>query len=157
MKVYGRLIAALLVAGGLAGCGVAVDQRTLAPLSPRVASRCAAPEPDPETEPRNRRAADGITVGSVTDEGGPETDVGGETEIASPSPSAAKSIDELVAALPETAPARPPLSCRRRLRDGARRGSAAVPSDPDSEPAAADDGSAVDVVGDIIWNLEDPQ
>ena len=38
MKVYGRLIAALLVAGGLSGCGVAVDQRTLAPV-------VAAPSP----------------------------------------------------------------------------------------------------------------
>ena len=29
-----------------------------------------------------------------------------------------------------------------------------MPSQKDSEPAAADNGSAVDVVGDIIWNLE---
>ena len=156
MKVYGRLIAALLVAGGLAGCGVAVDQRTLPPVVAAPSPAAApAPEPDPETEPVTAVPQTASLSESVTDEGGPETDIGGETEIASLSPSAAKSIDELVAALPETAPAAPAVVVPPPPEtQGSEEVPPPVSSDPDSEPAAADDGSAVDVVGDIIWNLE---
>ena len=53
MKVYGRLIAALLVAAGLAGCGVAVDQRTLAPVV--AAPPAQTPEADPAAAPTARR------------------------------------------------------------------------------------------------------
>ncbi|MEC7651123.1 MAG: hypothetical protein VYB64_05045, partial [Pseudomonadota bacterium] len=142
MKVYGRLIAALLVAGGLAGCGVAVDQRTLAPVVAAPSPAAApAPEPDPETEPVTAVPQTASLSGSVTDEGGPETDIGGETEIASLSPSAAKSIDELVAALPETAPAAPAVVVPPPPEtQGSEEVPPPVPSDPDSEPAAADDG-----------------
>ena len=49
MTVYGRLIAALLMAVGLAGCGVAVDQRTLAPVV-SAAAPAQTPEADPAAE-----------------------------------------------------------------------------------------------------------
>ena len=113
MKVYGRLIAALLVAGGLAGCGVAVDQRTLAPVvaapSPTTAP-APATEPEPEPEIATPQTASRRTrTNAVTSEGEQEADIVGETEIASLSPSAAKAWTSLS---PQYEPMAAPAACR---------------------------------------------
>ena len=167
MKVYGRLIAALLVAGGLSGCGVAVDQRTLAPVvaapSPTAAPAPATePEPEPEIATPQTASLSEPATNAVTSEGEQEADIVGETEIASLSPSAAKSIDELVAAIPETEPAAPVDPAEPAVvvptppaeTQDSEEVTPPVTSQKGGEPAAADDGSAVDVVGDIIWNLD---
>ena len=180
MKVLGRVIAALLVAGGLAGCGVAVDQRTLAPVTtPVTTSPSPAPDttsdPDITSDTASEAAAEttddtaqeqaGSTV-SLTEDAVPspaaesagsdsasEIAEGEETALASLAPSAATSIDELVAKIPETVP--PETTPLAPIAP-----SAAAPEVPPlagdaaEEPAAADNGSATDVVGDIIWNLE---
>lgn len=167
MKVYGRLIAALLVAGGLSGCGVAVDQRTLAPVvaapSPTAAPAPATePEPEPEIATPQTASLSEPATNAVTSEGEQEADIVGETEIASLSPSAAKSIDELVAAIPETEPAAPVDPAEPAVvvptppaeTQDSEEVTPPVTSQKGGEPAADDDGSAVDVVGDIIWNLD---
>ena len=173
MTLLGRVIAALLMAGGLVGCGVAVDQRTLAPVTTPVT---AAPSPAPDvtsdttsnptaetisetaaetaedTVPEQAETAvvptkDAAPVSPVAEttssDSASQTVEGDETALASLAPSAATSIDELVAKIPETAPPAP-----------IAQSAAPPPGGVVDEPAAADNGSAVDVVGDIIWNLE---
>ena len=177
MTVYGRLIAVFLAAAGLAGCGVAVDQRTLAPVVSAPSSAPAptsAPAPQPETvveavsEPAPGSAGatpeetspEAPAVDIVTTETAQDRASGEVTELASLAPSAATSIDELVAAIPQTTPPVPALAVPPA--PPAPDGEATAPPAPATAPADtssadisdADNGSAVDVVGDIIWNLE---
>ena len=179
MTVYGRLIAALLMAAGLAGCGVAVDQRTLAPVVSAVAP-AQAPEADPAADPADsatairstaspvpdadKLATDQANKGSERDGNAKDGVAGDETELASLAPSAATSIDELVASIPDTDPdapavAMPPPPSSQVEKDPVPAASVSAPAippvaPPPAEPAQPDKSGANDVVGDIIWNLE---
>ena len=175
MTVYGRLIAALLMAVGLAGCGVAVDQRTLAPVV-SAAAPAATPEAEPEAEAADSAMAmqatasplpdadlevtDQVNKGSETDGSAKDGTAGEETELASLAPSAASSIDELVASIPSTEPEAPTVIKPQPpvALDGTDPLPAASVSPPVAPPPAdlvqPDKGAAGDVVGDIIWNLE---
>ena len=179
MTVYGRLIAALLMAAGLAGCGVAVDQRTLAPVV-SAAAPAQTPEADPAAETADSATAIRATASPVPDADKLATDqankgserdgsakdgvAGDETELASLAPSAATSIDELVASIPDTDPdapavAMPPPPSSQVEKDPVPAASVSAPAippvaPPPAEPAQPDKSGANDVVGDIIWNLE---
>jgi len=184
MKVHGRLIAMFLVASGLAGCGVAVDQRTLAPVV-SAPSSTPAPTPQPDTvvetvsEPAGAKPQDATpetpAVDLVTTKTARDKVTGEATELASLAPSATTSIDELVAAIPQPAPAvparavpsapsapaggdtAPPAPATAPADTPSAAISEAEPADAepaDAEPADAENGRAGDVVGDIIWNLE---
>ena len=80
MKVYGRLIAALLAAGGLVGCGVAVDRRTPAPV---VSAPSPASAPSSEAVPETSAEAFETDVATAR-----ETASDSRTDLAGLAPSA---------------------------------------------------------------------
>ena len=175
---------AVVLVTGLAGCGVAVDQRSLqttATVSPQVtasetspvSSAVSSPEPSSETPSATivripSKAADtnldSVVVTAETKNA--ETDT--EVEIASLAPSAAASIDDLLTTTRPadenspagTAPAAPRVSepaPKPATGDGATI-AGIVPPAPKAAAAApapqVDAKTEDDVVGDIIWNLE---
>jgi branched-chain amino acid transport system substrate-binding protein len=172
---------ALILTVGLAGCGVAVDQRTLQttatpPQAPRAETAATPlPEPVPEAPPKtvttDQTAAQTPTIAEAT------TTVGEDVEIASLAPSAAASIDDLLKPASPDETQSPQVTTQPSTGEAvddddalAARPAAGMPPLPAGDAVRKDDGQkddgqkdddlsgdagiAEDVVGDIIWNLE---
>jgi len=172
---------ALVLTVGLAGCGVAVDQRTLQttatpPQAPRAETAATPlPEPVPEAPPKtvttDQTAAQTPTIAEAT------TTVGEDFEIASLAPSAAASIDDLLKPASPDETQSPQVTTQPSTGEAvddddalAARPAAGTPPLPAGDAVRKDDGQkddvqkdddlsgdvgiAEDVVGDIIWNLE---
>ena len=177
-----QLGAALVLVTGLAGCGVAVDQRTLQttatpPQAPR-ADTAATPSAEPVPEALSKTVAKNQALAQVpaisdirtdiaVDTAKAETAADADVEIASLAPSAAASIDDLLKPASPAETQSPQVTTQAREGDVADDGEDQVarlapgtPPAPSGDAAQKDDGqkddtgAAGDVVGDIIWNLE---
>ncbi len=176
-----QLGVALVLTVGLAGCGVAVDQRTLQttatpPQAPRAETAATPlPEPVPEAPPKtvttDQTAAQTPTIAEAT------TTVSEDVEIASLAPSAVASIDDLLKPASPDETQSPQVTTQPSTGEAvddddalAARPAAGTPPLPAGDAVRKDDGQkddgqkdddlsgdagiAEDVVGDIIWNLE---
>ena len=152
--------AALVLMMGLAGCGVAVDQRALqtgavtpAPATSTATTPESIPQtsPEPASEPAPETPAATIISGPVTN--GTATAPPKPASPAASGDGAAENTDEV--AIASLAPSAAP-SIDKLLKGGkTAKEPVAGPTPPPVPPATdATDDTAEDVVGDIIWNLE---
>jgi hypothetical protein len=161
-----QLGAALVLVTGLAGCGVAVDQRTLqttatppqAPRADTAATPSAEPVPEalPKTVAKNRTLAQVPAISDIrtdiaVDTAKAETAADADVEIASLAPSAAASIDDLLKPASPAETQSPQVTTQAREGDVADDGEDQVarlapgtPPAPSGDAAQKDDGQKDD-------------
>jgi ABC-type branched-subunit amino acid transport system substrate-binding protein len=177
-----QLGAALVLATGLAGCGVAVDQRTLqttatppqAPRADTAATPSAEPVPEapPKTVAKNRTLAQVPAISDIrtdiaVDTAKAETAADADVEIASLAPSAAASIDDLLKPASPAETQSPQVTTQAREGDVADDGedqvarlSPRTPPAPSGDAAQKDDGQKDDgqkddtgAAGDVVGDI----